>query len=160
METSQPRSHQPLPPDEEILGLRERVAELEAENSSLRQVEQTLRRNAGLFKALLSSSHEGIILLTAHMTFLRVAHSLLGYNDEDLAGQSLLTVVHPDDCSAASAAFGRVVEGLTKVTECEVRVRDQRGTWHWLTLEMTDMLENEDVQAIVLNNRRIDRPLS
>jgi len=143
--------------DQQIADLRDRIAELEAENSSLRQFEQTLRRNEGLFTALLRGSRESIVLLSAQMTFLRVVHSLLGYQDEDLAGQSLLSVVHPDDFSAASEAFTRVLEGAARSAVCEIRIRDKEGIWRWLEIEMTDMLDEADVQAIVLNNRRTNR---
>ena len=49
--------------------LQERVAELEGENAALHQLQETVRRNSRIFKAMLSKSHEGFLLVTPQLTF-------------------------------------------------------------------------------------------
>jgi len=144
----------------ELQELRDRVAELEVENASLRQLNATIHRNVTLFNALMRRSREGALLLSTQMTFLRVAHSVLGYEDEELAGTSFLSLVHPDDAEMFSNTFKRVLEANVKTAVCEVRIRDKQGAWNWVEIEMTDMLDDEDVQAIVLNNRRCQHAAS
>jgi PAS domain S-box-containing protein len=135
--------------------LRDRISELEAENAGLRQSDEAVRRNACLFEALLRRSQEGIFLLTPQMTILRMIHSILGYTDQDSAGRSVLSRIHPDDRVRVSEAFSRLMRDPSQSVLCECRARDQAGRWSWMEVEMTDMLDDPDVQAIVFNNRNI-----
>lgn len=142
--------------DLSIEELRERVNELEVENARLRTTEEALCRNARLFEALLAHSHDSIVLMTPQLTFLKVVHSVLGYNDRDLAGQPLLPMVFADDVAVVSETFERVVSGQENSAVCHCRALDKDGSWHWMEVKMTDMLNDPDVQAIVLNSRRIE----
>ena len=142
-------------PENTILQLRERVAELEAENVNLRQLEETVRRNARLVDALFKKSRDGFLLITPQMTFLRAIHSVLGNTDENLAGRSVLTQIHPDDCARFTAAFSHLLSNPSEALTIECRVCDRNGEWYWMEVEMTDMLDDPDVLAIVFNNRSI-----
>jgi PAS domain S-box-containing protein len=137
--------------------LRERIAELEAENAALRHLDDTLRRNIRLFEALIAQSHDGIVLVTPQLTSLRLAHSILGISDREIAGQSILSVIHPEDAGIVQAAFDRLMSGMEKSLTCECRGIGSDGIWHWLEIQMTDLLDDPDVQAIVFNNRNIDK---
>lgn len=139
--------------DDTILQLRERVAELETENASLRQLEETVRRNARLIQALLSKSRDGFLLVTPHMTVLRVIHSVLGNIDANVAGRPVLAKIHPEDRACFTEAFARLLGNPSEAVSLECRVSDDGGAWQWMELEMTDMLDDPDVQAIVFNTR-------
>ncbi len=136
--------------------LRERVSELEAENAVLRQLDDAFRRNVRLFEALLARSQDAILLVTPQLTFLKVVHSVLGNTDRELTGQPVLSVLHPDDGARVSETFGRLLSGQHKSVMCECRALGRDGEWHWVEVEMTDLLDDPDVQAIVLNGRSID----
>jgi PAS domain S-box-containing protein len=137
--------------------LREHVAELEAENAALRQLQETVRRNSRIFQALLSKSREGFLLVTPQLTFLKAIHSALGNNEEDLAGRSLLETIHPDDCARVSGAFASLLANPAQPATIRCRVIDGSGEWHWMEVEMTDMLDDPDVQAVVWNSRDVTR---
>jgi PAS domain S-box-containing protein len=138
-----------------VLQLHERVAELEAENAALRQLQETVRRNAKIFEAVLSKSHEGFLLVTPQLTFLRAIHSVLGNRDEELVGRSLLTKIHPDDGAYITRAFVGLLGNPSQSVTVECRVSDPQGQWHRMEVEMTDMLDDPDVQAVVWNARQI-----
>jgi PAS domain S-box-containing protein len=142
-------------PENTVPQLRERVAELEAENANLRQLDETIRRNVRLFEALLEKSHDGFLLVTPQMTFLKVVHSVLGNNDDNLAGRPVLSKFHPDDRARATEAFSHLLNHPSQPVTVELRVGDSGGEWHWMEVEMTDMLDEPDVQAIVMNSREI-----
>lgn len=142
-------------PEHTIMQLRERIAELEAENANLRQLEETVRRNAKLVQAVLTKSHDGLLLVTPQMTFLRAMHSVVGDTDENLAGRSVLTKIHLDDRAYVTETFSRLLSNPSESLTIECRVADQNGDWRWLEVEMTDMLDDPDVQAIVFNSREI-----
>ncbi len=70
------------------------------------------------------------MLVTPQMTFLRLIHSGLWNTDHEFAGRPVPSNIHPGD---------------------------KNGDWYWMEVEMTDMLDDPDVRAIVLNNRNISR---
>jgi PAS domain S-box-containing protein len=135
--------------------LRAHVAELEAENAALRQLQETVRRNSRVFQALLNKSREGFLLVTPQLTFLKAIHSALGNNEEDLAGRSLLETIHPDDCAHVACAFASLLANPAQSATVRCRVIDGSGEWHWMEVEMTDLLDDPDVQAVVWNSRDI-----
>ncbi len=135
--------------------LRERLSELEAENAGLRRLDETIRRNARLVQALLDKSHDGVTLVNSEMTILRNVHSVLGNNEDDLAGRSVLAFIHPGDQALVQQAFTDLRNNPAQAVSYKCRVLDREGQWRWMEVEMTDMLDDSDIQAIVLNNRRV-----
>jgi PAS domain S-box-containing protein len=146
----------PQPAEDPVLAhLHNRIAELEDENSNLRQLDETIRNNASLFDALLSRCRDSILLLTPEMTILRLINSVLGYQERELLGENLLSLVHPEDSPAAAEAFANLLDGRAQTHVLEFRARDASGTWVRLDVQMTDMLDDAHVQAIVCHSRRI-----
>ena len=142
--------------DPSVEEFRERVAELESENAVLRQLDEAFRRNVRLFEALLARSQDAILLVTPQLTFLKVVHSVLGNTDRELTGQPVLSVLHPDDGASVREAFERLLSGQNKSVTCECRALGRDEAWHWVEVEMTDLLDDPDVQAIVFNGRNIE----
>jgi PAS domain S-box-containing protein len=135
--------------------LRDRIAELEEENANLRRLDDTIRRNMRLFDRILFRSREGILLLTPDMIILRLIHSSVGYTAVDLSGQPVLQFVHPEDASRFRKSFSELLSGQSKTARCEIRLMMNEGNWAWVEAEMTDLLDDPDVQAILLNGRNI-----
>jgi hypothetical protein len=79
---------------------------------------------------------------------LKVVHSVLGNNDDNLAGRPVLSKFHPDDRARATEAFSHLLNNPSQPVTVELRVGDSAGEWHWMEVEMTDMLDDPDVQAI------------
>ena len=135
--------------------LRDRIVEMEAEISNLRGLDETIRRNARLFSIFLEKSHEGIGLLTPDLIVLRLIHSSVGYQEQEVSGQSVLSLMHPDDVESFRNSFARLLASLGKTAPCEFRIRRRDGSWAWLSGQMTDMLDDPDVQAILLNVQNV-----
>ena len=147
---------QPRPAaDPAIARLLDRISELEDENTELRQLEDTIRSNMHLFEALLRNSREAILLITPEMTILRLIHSVLGYSEADLLGHQIQAFIHPDDSGVLERSFSQLLAGHSRDVVCVCRVRDASGQWNSVEVCMTDMLDDTQVQAVVLNCRRI-----
>jgi len=131
--------------------LQERVAELEAENAGLRQLQEKVRRNGKIFEAVLRKSHGGFLLVTPQLTFLEAIHSVLGNRDADLVGRSLLSKIHPEDGARVTLALVGLLANPSQSVTVECRLSDPHGQWHRMEVEMTDMLDDPDVQAVVWN---------
>jgi PAS domain S-box-containing protein len=138
-----------------VESLRDRIAELEAENAYLRELEETVRRNARMVEALLAKSHDGFMLVTPQLTVLRIMHSAVGNSDENMAGHPVLTKVHPEDRARVTEAFARLLANPFQAVKIECRASTADGDWRWLEVEMTDMLDDPYIQAGVFNSRDI-----
>ena len=131
------------------------IEEREAEAPSLHLLEETIRRNARVFQALLYRNQEGIVLVTSEMILLRVVHPILNHTESELIGLSPLSFVHPDDAASLQRAFSQLLAGQEKTAVCEFRAADSDGSWRWLELHMTDLLDDPDVAAILFNYRDV-----
>jgi len=138
--------------------LLERISELEEENSNLRRLEETINANNHLFEALLCSIHEGILLLNPRLDILRLIHTMLGYSEKDVLGQSVLAYLHPDDAPRFEQTCASLLSGKAKTGVAETRALGPDGSWAWVEAQMTDLLDDPSVQAIVVNLRRIPGP--
>lgn len=146
--------------DESVAQLLERISELEDENASLRRLEETIRANNHFFEALLRSSHEAIVLLSPALTVVRLVHSIMGYMEKDLLGQSVLAFMHPDDAPLLEKSCVCLLSGEAKSRVLEARALTPDGNWTWMEVQLRDLLDDPNVQAIVLNLRRISKPAS
>ncbi len=132
-----------------------RIEEREAEAPGLHLLEETIRRNARVFQALLFRNQEGIALVTSEMILLRVVHPILNHTESELIGLSPLSFIHPDDAASLQQAFSHLLAGQEKTATCECRAADTDGSWRWLELHMTDLLDDPDVAAILFNYRDV-----
>jgi len=141
---------------ERIRGLVRRISELEEENSNLRLLDGTIRRNTALFHALLANSRDGILLAGPDRGIIRVVHTMTGRAPLEASGQRAEAFVHPDDRNILVGCFERVVASGGR-EEFEVRALRSDGTYFWIAGTIADMLDDPDVQAIVCNYRDISR---
>jgi PAS domain S-box-containing protein len=147
----------PRAEDQVVTHLLERISELEDENDNLRKLEETIRRNSHLFDVLLRASHEAILLVNPEWTILRLIHSALGYSENDLVGESLLAFIHPDDAHRLEDCLVDLLRNHAETRAIEIRGLEPDGKWIWLAGHVTDLLDDPNVQAIVLNLRRVDK---
>ena len=148
----------PVMEDQMAAHFLERISELESENENLRKLEGTIRRNSHLFDVLLRASHEAILLLSPELTIVRLIHSTLGYSEKNLLGVSVLAFIHSDDANLLEDSCANLLRSRAGKCAIELRALGPDGKWTWLAGELTDMLDDSNVQAIVMNMHRIDKP--
>lgn len=107
----------------ELVELRQRIAELEASAETLRESEER-------HKDLFDSANDLIQIVTPEGHFLyvnRAWQETLGYNEDEIAGLSLFDIIHPDSQAHCKALFQRMMSGekVDKV-EAEIVARDGR----------------------------------
>jgi PAS domain S-box-containing protein len=87
-----------------------------------------------------------------------LVHSALGYSETDLLGQPVLAFIHPDDAHLLEDGCSNLLRSCAAGHSIEMRGLNADGKWVWLDGCITDMLDDPNVQAIVLNLRRIAKP--
>jgi diguanylate cyclase (GGDEF)-like protein/PAS domain S-box-containing protein len=115
--------------------------------------------NERRFQAMVKYSSDAITLLG---TDLRVMYQspavveILGRSPTELLGSSLEDLVHDDDLSFAQEQLSKVLSGgLGSTTEFEIRAAHTDGQWRTLNIVVTNLFDEPDVGAIVLNIRDV-----
>jgi PAS domain S-box-containing protein len=142
----------------ELERLRERVAALEQVEAQRQQLEEALRRSEERFRALIENSADAISLAGADGRILYVSpciRQILGYAPEELVGRYGLELVHPDDREGVASAFAELLAGRDRSIIAELRARRKNGSWCWLEIVGTNLLNEPRVRAIAAHYRDI-----
>ena len=121
--------------------------------------EVALRKAESRFRALVQFSADIVLLLTPDGRVLYASPTVtrvLGL-PHDGGNRTVFDVVHPDDLELARAALRRVAGAPhRRVAEpAEVRVRGIDGSWRTFEMVGTNLLDDDDVGAIVFNGRDV-----
>ncbi|BBE49783.1 putative signaling protein [Ferriphaselus amnicola] len=79
----------------------------------------------------------------------------LGYEPEELIGNNMFELVHPQDNEAVQYQFERVLAGEEMIRPIEFRFRHKNGTWRILEAFARNELANPAVDGIVVHSRDI-----
>ncbi|HEY0067713.1 MAG TPA: PAS domain S-box protein, partial [Flavisolibacter sp.] len=125
--------------------------------------EQVTRKNQldameSRYRSLIENSLDGISLLDVDGKFSYLTPSvkrILGYEPAELEGKSPRPYIHPED----TEKFASLVQGISRKqgqsTNANFRVMHKNGGWKWLNCNITNMLHQPAVKAIVFNYKDI-----
>ena len=127
---------------------------------SIEATEERLRaRNERKFRSLVQNSPDVLTLIGSDgvMRFQSPGvRTMLGREADGLIGQPLGALIHPDDAPAARAQLTKVLaRGLAATANFECRVGHADGSWREVDTVMTNLLDDPEVEAIVLNSRDV-----
>jgi diguanylate cyclase (GGDEF)-like protein/PAS domain S-box-containing protein len=111
------------------------------------------------FHSLVQHSSDLITLLDSDRRVIYQSPAVavvLGRSPASLVGHPLSDLVHPDDLVAVRAQLIKVLAGgLSASAGFECRVANSEGQWLTVDVVATNLLEEPDVGAIVLNSRDV-----
>ncbi len=122
-----------------------------------KQAEEALARSEARFRSLVQNSSEVVTLLGPDGTIVYVSNSserLTGHRPEDRVGRNGADLTHPDDLPRVAEALMAVIGGQSSA-QVEYRYRNAWGAWMWVESQVTNMLGDPAVGALVLNTRDI-----
>jgi PAS domain S-box-containing protein len=114
--------------------------------------ETSLVWGEGMARALVAHAADIILVLTEdHLC--RFANPIilerLGYTPEEVLGQSVIPLHHPDDLPRAAAML-RAAAGHPGVpARCEVRLLHHNGTWRWMSVIAVNRIADLAIGGIV-----------
>jgi diguanylate cyclase (GGDEF)-like protein/PAS domain S-box-containing protein len=129
----------------------QRRDEAEALSDKLRQSEER-------FRSLVQNSLDIIALCSADGVLSYLSPSIkkvLGYAVEDLLGQDLIGLIHPEDRPRVRACYAQQVRPGKVAARVEFRMRHADGAWHTMDALLSNHLETPSVAGIVINARDI-----
>ena len=113
--------------------------------------------DANRFRALIEHSTDLILLLDQQGVALYQSPGVrvLGHGTKQLLGRNLSELVHPEDREHVRAAFARIVKLPRGQATAALRLAHADGYWVAVEASFTNLLEDPDVQAIVVNAREV-----
>ena len=118
------------------------------------QVQAMLQASERRFRALIENSADAFALVDINGNILYESPSvlrILGIAPENMVGRNAYEFLHPDDFSTNLALFQQLLEQPGQSQTGQVRYQHQDGTWRWLEVTLTNLLDEPAVQAIVVN---------
>ena len=110
------------------------------------------------FRALIEHSQDTIMLLDARgiIRYLSPGRaSILGYEESDRLGAAALDIVHPEDAPDIQRRFALLKRTPGASDTATMRCRHKDGSWRWIEVTGTNLLDQPHVRAIVVNYRDI-----
>ena len=116
------------------------------------------KRQRTRFESLIKQSTDIISVLDASGTYQYQSPSAtdqLGYDPEEMVGETAFDYVHPDDREQVIDEFVQAVGDPDAVPTVTYRFQHADGSWRWLESRGNNQLRNEAVSGFVVNTRDV-----
>ncbi|HJZ59431.1 MAG TPA: PAS domain-containing protein [Gemmataceae bacterium] len=128
-----------------------------------KRAEAARRATEGLFRAIVERSYEGFALLAADRAVRYVSPAvtrILGFAPEELVGGDVWELAHPDSRPGLSAWLAHLLSRPSERVEVCYRFRHRDGSYRRLEFRATNLLDDPDVGAVVVNFWDVGDPRS
>jgi PAS domain S-box-containing protein len=121
--------------------------------------ERALARGWRRYQSMIEHSSDALILsrpTTGGILYASPAiERVLGYSIDDLRGREVLDLIHPEYRQAATKLRDALLRSPGKVSVDETKVLHKDGSWRWIELTRSNLLDEPSVRAVVFNFRDI-----
>jgi diguanylate cyclase (GGDEF)-like protein/PAS domain S-box-containing protein len=120
---------------------------------------QRLRSSEERFKSLVQNAPDAISVVGPHGKIVYTSESslgVIGYEPDELIGREVLSLTHPDDVERTRAVLNDLMEAPGSFAVVELRAKHKDGSWRWLEVRWTNLMEDPNVNGIVVNYRDVD----
>jgi PAS domain S-box-containing protein len=106
----------------------------------------------GMARALVAYAADVILVLTKdHLCRFAnpIIHERLGYRPEQVLGQNVIPLHHPDDLPRAATMLEAAAAYPGVPARCEVRLRHHDGSWRWMSVIAVNRIADPAIGGIV-----------
>jgi len=124
---------------------------------SRRKAEEALEHNARRFRSLIENSSDIVCVIDSEGEIQYISPSVRRIYDrgyQDLLGTNFTTFTHPDDVPTIQDTISRVIDRPGSVEREELRIKDERGEWRVMEIDMTADPDAAD-SKIIINARDV-----
>ena len=118
------------------------------------EIERKIESNEKRFRALIENSNDGITLMDENAAVIYRSPSterITGWSEAEMKGVNATTHVHPDDLIVIQQIIPVLLENPGKLHPIAFRNKHKDGYFRWLEGTIVNMLEDENVNAVVIN---------
>jgi PAS domain S-box-containing protein len=119
---------------------------------------EELARNERRFRKLIERSHDCVTLISAdhkHIYFSPSISNILGYSPEELLGINIIDLMDQDDADRMRLLFAQLQNHPNASELFQARMRAKDGSLKWIEAIATNLLDDPEVGAIVINFKDI-----
>ena len=148
-------THQPEPYEQEFVNVATHLASIAIERA---RSEEMLRMSEAKFRALTEKSSEGITLVSNEGAIIYTspaAERIHGFTCQDVIGSNAQDRVHPDDWWLVKQHLDSIYDTPGASASGQYRVKHKNNCWIWIEANLTNMLHEPGVNALVINFRDI-----
>ncbi len=120
--------------------------------------EEALARQEAWFRKLTEHSSDIVFVVDADHIIRYVSPSVtrvLGWSPDDALGTDVLRLAHRDDRETARAALEVALSRPGVGPTIETRTRHRNGSWHWIEMIGTNLIDDPAVHGLVINARDV-----
>jgi diguanylate cyclase (GGDEF)-like protein/PAS domain S-box-containing protein len=147
-------SASPLINGGELVGAVLEVRDISEEKRS----QKLAKSHEARFRTLIEKSSDVISLIDIDGANLYTSPSIervLGYSPSIFGQQNGFGYVHPADMPFVREEFEKLLQNPSGSTAAEMRVQHADGSWRWIETVSTNLLDDPDIRAIVVNFRDV-----
>lgn len=123
-----------------------------------KRAEEALEASEAKFRSLIENASDVVTILEADGTIRYespAVERVLGYQADELEGQSLFGFVHPDDLSETEKRVREALQNPGQKIDYALRFRHSDGSFRWLEGVAVNLLDDSAVRGIVANSRDV-----
>lgn len=135
-----------------------KILQLYEDITEKRKAEELLHERERRFRTLIENATDIISMFDKEGKVIYISPSverILGYRNEDVAGQSIFDYLYPDDIEAARKNFEKIVSASVISKPLRFRVRHKNGSWRYLEGIFNNLIKEPNINAILMNARDI-----
>ncbi|HVN97817.1 MAG TPA: PAS domain S-box protein [Syntrophorhabdaceae bacterium] len=120
----------------------------------LKQIERDLKKSELLYRTLVETSSEIIMLRDANRKRVYVSPNVtkvLGYTVDEFLAESRAGFVHPDSAAAVDATRPWALAHPGEPVHFVARGRHKDGSWRWFEFTVRNLLQDPNVASMVFN---------
>ncbi|WP_349939409.1 CHASE domain-containing protein [Fulvimarina sp. MAC8] len=124
-----------------------RMVGIQMDVSELKEAEAGLRSTRERLRTTIENAPVGMALMDTTADWLQINASfrdLTGYEIDDLNGQRICSIVHPDDCEQIRTLLGSLFSGESSRHLTEIRVKHRDGRLIWCLLSLSFVAPSPD----------------
>jgi PAS domain S-box-containing protein len=122
-----------------------------------KETELHIQRGERRFRAMVQSGLDVVILLDSRVAVRYIsgnAYKLTGYHPEEMMGVQGFDAIHPDDF-ARVLMTGQYILKTSQVVLPPFRLRAKDGSYRWIEANLSNHLQDPDIEAVIVNMRDI-----
>ncbi len=123
-----------------------------------KSAQDTLQKAENQFRTLIENAPDGIALINSLGQFVFVspaAKKMFGYKADDPIDINPNDHTHPDDLPMVLSEMTKVIADNTYVPTIQYRFRSRNGQWRWIESTFSNLFDNPDIEAVIINFRDV-----